>query len=447
MRQPDPNPIIDEGAPTSTGGMMNAACLCDMLAIPFEVQNPRDIYMHGWGTECANAKQIRCTWELTVMDAHNWPVTFTFDLVDGRSPLIIGLDLKQYADTYNRDMPRIILFRRPGDVREYKMYTYIATDLNDNPRLRLEIAPHAKSSIHTLMATADKRRELTMAKRIHRFGHASSKDMAKMMKHTGYDMKRITEACDKVFSSCAICASSGRPADRRKISTTHLNAAFNDEIQADFMYVHMRGKKWEIMNIIETGTRYGERAITKSRSAEDIKQTLETCWIYKHGAPRRFSADHELCRPILRKFLDKHAIQLNPRPSRSSDKVGKVERNNGVFKMVLDRIQKSDTTANIDTIIARASFITNLLRGSKIMSAFQLVRGYAPSILGIPRQGVTQDLLSAHVDREATTAMERVMRSKDPNTINPQQLPPGKKCSYTTKARRKMIQTNGYRQL
>lgn len=425
MKQPDPNPIIDEGAPTSTGGMTNAARICDMLGIRFEVQEPRSHYMHGWGIECSDAKPIKCTWGLTVMDTRNLPVTFTFDLVEGDSPLIVGLDFKQYADTYNRDEPRMVKFKRPHDVHVYTMYTYIAKDLTGNMRLRLEIVPHEMSSISTLMTTTDKRRELNMAKRIHRFGHASAGDMIAMMKNTGYNRKKIKDACDKVYAACAICTASGRPSDRKKISTTHVNAAFNDELQADFMYVNIREKKHEILNMIDVGTRYGERTITESRTAEEVQKKFESCWFYRHGAPNNFSADHELCRPVLQRFLSRHAIKLNPRPSRSSNKVGRIERNNGVFRSVIDKLQKSDTKANPHTLVARASFFTNLIHGSKLMNSFQLARGYAPSILGIPRQVVTQELLDAHIDRESTRAMERVMKANAPNTINPERLPKG----------------------
>lgn len=426
MSRPDPNPILYEGAPTSTGGMVDAARLCDMLGKRFDVQKPRSVYMHGWGVGFADAKPIRCTWELTLMDRHNRPVTFTFDLVDGESPLIVGLDFKRYANTYNRDMPRMIQFKRPSDVHVYTMYTYISDDQTGSPRLRLDIVPHPKSTLRTLMTTAE-RKELHMAKRIHRFGHASAMDMMKLMQPTGYDKASIKEACEKVCASCDICATSGRPADRRKISTTHINAAFNDEMQADFLYVYIRGHKHEILNMIDLGTRYGERAVTAARSAEEVKRTFETYWFYKHGAPNSFSAGHELCRPVLRKFLDAHGIKLNPRPSRSSHKVGRIERNIGVFRVVLDKMQKADTTANIHTLVARASFMTNLIHGSKLINSFHMARGYAPSILGIPKKIVTEDLLNAHIDREATRAMERIMRSKSPNTIDPGQLPEGTK--------------------
>lgn len=45
----EPNPIIDNRAPTSTGGIRNAAALCDRMGIPLHVKGQRTTYMHGWG--------------------------------------------------------------------------------------------------------------------------------------------------------------------------------------------------------------------------------------------------------------------------------------------------------------------------------------------------------------------------------------------------------------
>lgn len=404
---------------------MNAAAICNLLGIPFVVQAPRAEYMHGWGTDCAGARPIKCTWEITVMDAANWPVSLIFDLVEGKSPIILGMDIKRFSDTCNRTTPTTIKFKRPEDVRVYTMHTYIAKDQMGCERLRLELVPHQKSTMTTMMSASDRNRELHMAKRIHRFGHASASDMIELMKPTGYDVDKIREACNRVYSACAICAASGRPADRKKVSTTHINSAFNQELQSDFCYAYIRGKKCEILNMLDIGTRYGERVLTTSRSADEIKRSFETHWFYRHGAPVNFSADQEFCKPVLKRFLDQHGIKLNARPSRASNKTGPVERNNGVFKMILDRLQKADARPTSEVLIARASFMTNLTRGSRVMNAFQLARGYAPSVVGIPKQIISEELLHAHVERESTRALERLMRAKDPQTLDQTQLPTG----------------------
>lgn len=80
---------------------------------------------------------------------------------------------------------------------------------------------------------------------------------------------------------------------------------------------------------------------------------------------------------------------MHPILFRSSNKTGRIENNGGVLRELLERIQRADNLGNPLTIIARDSIITNHIRGSKVMSAFQPTRGYIPSVLGIPRHIVS----------------------------------------------------------
>lgn len=160
---------------------------------------------------------------------------------------------------------------------------------------------------------------------------------------------------------------------------------------------YTNNKKYYVLNIIDLGTRYGERVIAESRNAADMMYMVDSEWIYHHGAPKRFGADQVFCRPIFERFLKAHEIELMPRPSRSSYKNGKVERNDGVFKSVLLRLEKEKTDAPASVLIDRASFMTNMFHGNSVLSSFQLARGYAPYLLGIPKTFLTAEILDAHV--------------------------------------------------
>lgn len=87
---------------------------------------------------------------------------------------------------------------------------------------------------------------------------------------------------------------------REKSLRFSLTRTLKREIQADFTYVHIRGEKYEVLNIIDTGTQYGDLVTVNSRSAEDIKKGLEIGWFYRNGMTCCFSADHEMCRDISR---------------------------------------------------------------------------------------------------------------------------------------------------
>lgn len=418
------NPILDEGAPTSTGGLINAARICDMLGISFSLDPPRSEYLHGWGTECAGARPILCSWDLKVSDAHGKPTTFTFDLVEGESPLILGLDVKRFANTDNLAAPPYIRFKRPQDIDTRVFHTYIEPDHDGNDRIRFEIVPHLGSTVSSLMTTT-KNSDINLAKRLHRFTHATADEMKRLLSDADQLTDELKKACEKVYDACEICISSGQPKPRRKISLSHINTAFNDEIQADFVTVMIRGERYEVLNIVDTGTRYGERVIACNHSGDTIITLLETEWIYHHGAPGAFSADPEFCKGFFERFLSAHAINLHPRPSRSSSKNGKVERNNGVFKAVLYRLARENTEASARTLVARASFMTNLFHGSSTLSAFELARGYSPSIVGIPSTVVPREMVEAHVENTANRAIHKILRSRGPSNIKESHLGQG----------------------
>lgn len=60
------------------------------------------------------------------------------------------------------------------------------------------------------------------------------------------DAIKLTEElryeCDKLHDELTIYASSGRPSERKKVSITNLNSAFNEKIQADFIVAYIMGE-------------------------------------------------------------------------------------------------------------------------------------------------------------------------------------------------------------
>lgn len=70
----DHNPVIDDGAPRSTGGINSASSLCDMIGVRYEVERPSSVYYQGWGQKCADPKVVKCTWTLRAKDEGNNPV-------------------------------------------------------------------------------------------------------------------------------------------------------------------------------------------------------------------------------------------------------------------------------------------------------------------------------------------------------------------------------------
>ncbi|CDF33830.1 unnamed protein product [Chondrus crispus] len=150
----DPNPIFDVGAPTSTGGLNQVTHICDVLGITLNVEPPRSEYMHGWGIDCLDAKQVVCSWNVTIADTEGKPTSLTFDIVEGDSPLVIGLDIGRHTDSHNLTDKPFIKILRPHDNAPRRFNTYIAADDKRNPdciRMRVELAPRPQTAIGTLL--------------------------------------------------------------------------------------------------------------------------------------------------------------------------------------------------------------------------------------------------------------------------------------------------------
>ena len=425
QRGNDPNPILDEGAPRSVGGIESAVELCDAIGIPFAPDSPRDQYKHSWGMDSNSAQPIICTWTLVTTDTNNQATAIPFDLMHGKAPLLVGLELKQYANTVNRSKQPHMTFKRPSDTSSRQFSTYVSKDRSGNERLRMEIVPMSNTRIRSMLSSPKSRINTNAIKRIHRMTHATADEMRKLLEDAGQLTTELSEACGRVHEACEVCVSTGRPAHKRKISLTHVNEEFNQSLQADFVIVYIRGKKHEVLNMVDAGTNYGERAIARKRTAEVMREIFESHWIYKHGSPASFSADPEFTRPVLTKYLEAHGIVVEVKPSRSSHKNGKVERNNGLFKAILGRLSKEATSASAQLLVSRASFMANLFHGSAVLSAFQLARGYSPSILGMAAKAVTPELLEAHKQTVASRAIQKVLRSRRNTLIPPGMLEPG----------------------
>lgn len=116
---------------------------------------------------------------------------------------------------------------------------------------------------------------------------------------------------------------------------------------------------------------------------------------------------------------------LHEKPSRLFSKNGNIERNDGVFKEVLERISKESTKASDQTIVERTSFFTNMFHGSSILSAFLLAWKYVPSILEMPSSKISKQLLDAHIRTTSSIALNCLLRSKDNHLITSEKLPKG----------------------
>lgn len=63
--------------------------------------------------------------------------------------------------------------------------------------------------------------------------------MKKIFTDASISSAKLETECDKAFQVCDICASSGVMCHTKMISPLHINEAFHEELQAEFMVVYI----------------------------------------------------------------------------------------------------------------------------------------------------------------------------------------------------------------
>lgn len=146
---------------------------------------------------------------------------------------------------------------------------------------------------------------------------------------------------------------------------------------------------------------------------------VEKCWILRHGAPCRFSAESKFLKKPNREILKSHDIHPANQLVCRNRKTVRVERKNLTLKRILRRLQKDNSDVTDSTLLARAVFLSRFFRGSSTLSTFELFRGRQPLILGSQRRFISNELVEAYKDREYKRLLQRLREARRPRSINP----------------------------
>lgn len=189
--------------------------------------------MHGWGQECLNPKPIIFAWTVTVADRTQKHTYITFDVMEGSSPSVIGLDKAQYSNMKNLCHNPHIMISRPSDNSLRSFVTYITSDYHNDicQRMRVELVQRPQTLISSMLPrtlhSKASRTPKIFAKKVHRYTHAHADTVKDLCKQAGVLTNNLEQAIDDVDNACEICARNGHRLPSKKVSLNHVNEAFN----------------------------------------------------------------------------------------------------------------------------------------------------------------------------------------------------------------------------
>jgi len=389
---------------------------------------PVEIFRHGYGPEMHGAKTVLCSWTLVIEDIQGRAQSFLFHLVEGDDPLLIGEDVVRKGKVDN--IENLFLLQQPdGGFNSFHTY-YDAAEGRRRLSATVPVSTSERAVVSYLTISSGRIQGMlphSIAKKLHRYTHATVQEMTKICQAAGILNEKIRRALEDTFEACEVCCTTGRPKDSKKVSITHLDSPFNASVQVDFFFPYVQDKTITVLHARDRGTGYSEVEVLPSRDLSAAAVAFDRMWLSRHGAPKSVSGDPEFNRSAFKEMLSSHAIEFDARPARRHNKLGFVERKNGVLRQIIQRVAMQSPDLDVHVIVARANFLGNIFRGSRLVSSFEQVKSYSPSTTGIPQRMVTKHMISAHKELAAGQALCRLLSSKVPEVLSQHLVPQGSK--------------------
>lgn len=107
-----------------------------------------------------------------------------------------------------------------------------------------------------------------------------------------------------------------------------------------------------------------------------------------------------------------------------------MERKNSVVRTLTQRLlidasyfgRGQETHSELEHILSKAVYRSNVLYGSLKMRSFELARCYNPILIGLPRSKAPSQLLDAHNEQIARRALALFQKPRIPNTLTANDL-------------------------
>lgn len=399
--------------------------------------------MHGYGSECSSAKLVTGIWRLPISDIIHHLARLKFYITPGDRLILLGNEI--FSKSYllgPENLLRISANAMGISDQELNFMNYseqIGPPGVEGVRSYLLVVPCKTASFRCFFSSEGTRRvpkSLTtrfkdgrVAKRfaikLRRYSHFHPEDMLTLCKRGGVLTPVLKRVFYSTFDSCSICKSTGRPHSSRKISFGKILVDFNEHVQVDFFFMQEMENE-PVLDMVDIHTGLSQTAVTRTRRIAVAAEAFESLWINQHGAPRLVSGDPEFFNNSFANQLAYFRIKFQPRPSRAHNKIGVVDRKNAIIRHFAQKLFKEafhardtrGTTVNNDAIIARATYLSNVLFASKTLSSFELSRGYCPQMQGLQNNIVTTELRAAHDEQVARRAIYKLIKSKAPQTLS-----------------------------
>lgn len=415
--------IIDGGATGTVIGAASYYRLCDALNLKPNIDDLQstDPQWHAFGMSdnSSHKESIIGSTVIPIPCGKGNLTSVRTMIVDGQVPFVIGKPTLRQLDAleaHNQDYLEISL----GAKGRFRLATYMHEDGHAHLPLRREDMDEnmAQCMISTSLSHTDRRNMTLEEKRrllqhVHIKTHLHPTSLRLLMKRNNLWESALESTVKQIFEHCSVCIRTGDPEPSRKISFGKMHAQFNQRVYLDILY-WADAEQRMVLNCVDYATSFAKLNNIEDRRVVGILRLFERTWLNCHGSPELVICDQEFDKDVVRKWMADRDISFIALPARTHNKAAIVERKNRVVKDILERLEVDRITARLpfEDKLSKAEFLSNVMYGNQVSSAFEMAKGYTPSLQGTAQVPLPEEIRNSQEELTARRLLTRIMRSR-----------------------------------
>ena len=234
------------------------------------------------------------------------------------------------------------------------------------------------------LRTAHSQEAIRVVQRLHRnLGHPTTEQLLLLLESRGASHQVLQAARDY---KCVSCQRYRRP-NSAAPSAIPSAKDFNQQVQADILWIKDKENKYPILSIVDVGTRFQAASLVRGEAAEYLIGALEKCWIRHFGAPRQLHTDEGRgwLGEQFQNWSTDRMIEHLVAPGEAHERLGVVERRHSILRKAIEVYLYDLNLSGLDGIKESLVYVIPQINNTANVAGFspsQWVLGYQPHVPG-----------------------------------------------------------------
>lgn len=162
-----------------------------------------------------------------------------------------------------------------------------------------------------------------------------------------------------------------------------------------------------------------------NREMYNAAKAFEEIWVNSYWTPASVQVDIELLHKFT-KELNYFRVKFMPAPAWLHKKLDVVKQKNSVIRILTHNLlhdaqyakETLDINVRLTEVLSRAAYLSSILYGGKLLSSFEMFRGYTLSFLDLPKTPLSAKLVKAHQAQVSMCALAFLRKSYNQQTLS-----------------------------